>query len=274
MYTATPDNRPRGPVNVHTLHRMKREGEKIAALTAYDYTFAALEDAAGVDVMLVGDSLGMVVQGRDSTLPVTVEEIVYHCRCVAAGRHRALIMADMPFMSHGTLEQGLANAGLLMKQGGAHMVKVEGAADQARLIAAMASAGVPVCAHLGLRPQSVHKLGGYRVQGKDEKSAKIMIDDAVVLEEAGADMLLLECVPAALAERISTHARIPVIGIGAGSGCDGQILVVQDMLGITQGKTPKFAHDFMPGQDSVASAVEAYVVAVKSGGFPAAEHCF
>lgn len=264
------------PVTVSRLHRMKSEGETIACLTAYDYTFASVVDAAGVDVMLIGDSLGMVMQGRETTIPVSVDEIIYHTRCVAAGRRRALLMADMPFMSYVDESQALANAGRLMKEGGAHMVKLEGAGDQAGIVAALARAGVPVCAHLGLQPQLVHKIGGYRVQGKDTAGASQMIQDAQRLQEAGADLLLVECIPASLGGALASRLDIPVIGIGAGPSCDGQILVLQDMLGITPGHKPKFSKDFMGDAEasSVSGAVQAYVRAVKCGQFPAEEHCF
>ncbi|KAB7628343.1 3-methyl-2-oxobutanoate hydroxymethyltransferase [Alkalilimnicola sp. S0819] len=274
MYAGEREVRPQSPVTVSRLQRMKRDGEKIAALTAYDYSFASVLESAGMDVILVGDSLGMVMQGRETTLPVTVDEIIYHSRCVAAGRQRALLMVDMPFMSYATLDQALANAARLMKEGGAHMVKLEGAGEQAELVSRLTLAGIPVCAHLGLQPQLVHKIGGYKVQGREDAAAQVMFDDARLLQDAGADALLLECVPAALAERISRALRIPVIGIGAGPGCDGQILVLQDMIGITPGRTPKFSRDFMQGQGSVQDAVAAYVQAVKAVSFPAEEHCF
>lgn len=274
MYSSKPQEQPPRPVTVSRLLKMKREGEKIACLTAYDYSFAALLDDAGVDVVLVGDSLGMVIQGRDTTLPVSVDEIVYHTRCVAAGRSRALIMADLPFLSYVDEGEALRNAGRLMKEGGAHMVKLEGNRDQAEIVSRLSKAGIPVCAHLGLQPQFVHKLGGYKVQGRDDAAAAAMLEDATVLEAAGADAILLECVPAALAERLSREVAIPVIGIGAGGGCDGQILVLQDMIGITPGRRPKFSRDFMQGCASVREAIVAYVQAVKEGAFPGPDHCF
>lgn len=271
MYAGKTDRRP---VTVSRLRRMKADGERIASLTAYDYSFARLVDDAGVDFMLVGDSLGMVMQGRETTLPVTVDEIVYHTRCVAAGARRALVMADMPFMSYPDAATALANAGRLMKEGGARMVKLEGAGDQAAIVSALAGAGVPVCAHLGLQPQMVHKIGGYRVQGRESDAAEAMVQAARTIEAAGADVLLVECIPAALGRRLAAELAIPVIGIGAGAGCDGQILVLQDMLGITPGKAPKFSRDFMPGASSVADAVGRYVAAVRDGSFPASEHEF
>jgi 3-methyl-2-oxobutanoate hydroxymethyltransferase len=274
MYAGQTDAQRRRPVTVSRLHKMKQDGEKIASLTAYDFSMAALVDEAGADVILVGDSLGMVVQGRETTLPVTVDDIVYHTRCVAAGRRRALLMADMPFMSYATVDAALHNAGRLMQEGGAHMVKLEGNADQAEIVARLSRTGIPVCAHVGLQPQLVHKLGGYKVQGKDAAAAERMLGDAKALEAAGADLMLVECVPAELGERLARELRIPVIGIGAGVGCDGQILVLQDMLGITPGRRPKFSHDFMQGQASVQAAVRAYVDAVKTAAFPAPEHAF
>ena len=261
-------------VNVTRLLRMKAAGEAIACLTAYDYSFACLMNDVGIDMILVGDTLGMVIQGHETTLSVTVDDIVYHTRCVASACRRSLIMADMPFMSYPDEPTALRNAARLMQEGGARMVKLEGTVDQARIVAALAKAGVPVCAHLGLLPQRIHKLGGYKVTGRDRASAHAMVDDAHALEEAGADVLLLECVPATLAERLARELRIPVIGIGAGPGCDGQILVLQDLLGITPGRPPKFAKDFMAGAGSIDAAVEDYVAAVKARRFPAEEHCF
>lgn len=262
------------PVTISRLQRMKSEGEAIACLTAYDYSFAAVADAAGVDVALVGDSLGMVIQGRETTIPVTLDDIIYHTRCVAAGRKRVLIMADMPFMSYPDEREALRNAGRLMKEGGAHMIKLEGSGDQAGVVRALAAAGVPVCAHLGLQPQLIHKIGGYKVQGKDTAGASRMLQDAQKLQDAGADMLLVECIPASLGGALASRLDIPVIGIGAGPSCDGQILVLQDMIGITPGRTPKFSKDFMDEAESVPAAVQAYVRAVKRGQFPAEEHCF
>lgn len=273
MYTGDPPQ-TRRPVTVGRLQRMKADGQKVVALTAYDYTFAVAEDQAGVDVILVGDSLGMVVQGRDTTVPVTVEHMVYHTRCVADARPAALVMADMPFMSYATIEDGLRNAARLMQEGGAQMIKLEGAGEQAELVTRLARAGIPVCAHLGLQPQLVHKLGGYRVQGRDSAAAEAMLADARALEEAGADLLLLECVPAELGRRISEGLEIPVIGIGAGPDCDGQILVLQDILGVTPGRIPRFSKNFMNGAGSIQSALQAYVQAVRSGAFPDAEHSF
>jgi len=253
---------------------MKASGEKIACLTAYDVSFAQLLDNNGVDVVLVGDSLGMVIQGLETTLPVTMDEMVYHGRAVSRGINRALLIIDMPFMSDASVEQAVANAGRFMKQAGASMVKLEGGADQRELVETLTRLGIPVCAHLGLQPQRVHKLGGYRVQGREAAVAERMLEDARVLEQAGADLLLLECVPAELAARITEQAAIPVIGIGAGKACDGQILVLYDILGISAGKIPKFARNYMQQAEDIAGAVRAYVDEVKSGLFPGSEHSF
>jgi len=261
-------------ITITTLDRMKQQGEKIAVLTSYDASFTHLLEDAGVEVLLVGDSLGMVIQGQDSTLPVHVDEVVYHTQNVARGRRRALIIADMPFMSYSSATQALDTAGCLMKDGGAHMVKLEGGATQLDTVRHLVAHAVPVCAHLGLLPQSVYKLGGYKVQGRDEASARIMKEDAVALQEAGAQMLVLECVPTVLAGEISHMLDIPVIGIGAGSACDGQVLVLYDMLGITSGYLPKFAKNFLSETSSIPNALAAYVRSVKDGSFPNTEHSF
>ncbi|TIH07391.1 3-methyl-2-oxobutanoate hydroxymethyltransferase [Pseudomonas leptonychotis] len=261
-------------VTLTTLQSLKQSGEKIAMLTCYDATFAQTACQAGVDVLLVGDSLGMVLQGHDSTLPVTVADMAYHTSCVKRGNQGALILADLPFMAYATLEQTMSNCAALM-QAGAHMVKLEGAAWLAEPIRQLAERGVPVCAHLGLTPQAVNILGGYKVQGRQEASARQMRADAMALEQAGASMLLLECVPSELAAEISQAVKIPVIGIGAGSATDGQVLVLHDMLGLSlSGRTPKFVKNFMAGQSSIQNAISAYVKAVKDQSFPAAEHGF
>lgn len=262
------------PVTVSTLRKMKTNSEKIAVLTAYDATFAHVLDDAGVEVILVGDSLGMVVQGRESTVSVSMDDMVYHTRAVAQGRKNSLLMADMPFMSYATVEDGLHNAARLMQEGGAHMVKLEGNANQVEIVARLTANGVPVCAHLGLRPQFVHKIGGYRVQGRDEQSARGLMSDAVALEAAGADLLLLECVPQNLAADITQRVSIPVIGIGAGAHCDGQVLVLHDLLGVTPGQRPRFSKDFLADGGSVYQAVVEYVQAVKEGTFPGPDHSF
>lgn len=261
-------------ITVRKLLQMKSEAEKIVCLTAYDVSFAKLLDDAGVDVVLVGDSLGMVVQGLDNTLPVTMDDMVYHSRCVANGLTHSLLMVDMPFMSHITPEIALQNAGRLMKESGAQIVKLEGGSEQRDVVNALTSNGIPVCAHLGLQPQRVHKLGGYRVQGRETEAAERMLEEAIVLEQAGADALLLECVPAELATKITEAVSIPVIGIGAGVDVDGQVLVLQDILGITPGRAPKFSKNFMQGADSIQSAVSEYVAAVRSKSFPQQEHIF
>ncbi len=260
------------PMKVTTLHAMKQAGEKIACLTAYDASFARLLDDAGVEVLLVGDSLGMVVQGQQTTVPVTMDHMVYHTRAVARGRRRALLIADMPFMSYARAEQTLANAARLMAEGLAQMVKLEGGRTQLDSVRLLAERGIPVCAHLGLQPQYVHKLGGYKVQGKGETAALAMLDDAKALQEAGADLLVLECVPSSLAAGIAVAVDVPVIGIGAGKDCDGQVLVSYDALGLTPGRVPRFARNFMAEGGDIRGAVGAYVAAVKSGEFPASEH--
>lgn len=261
-------------ITLHSLQKMKQQARKIAVLTAYDASFATLLDEAGVDIILVGDSLGMVVQGRDSTLPVTVDEMVYHSAAVSRGSQRAMVVADLPFMSYPHLELALASASRLMKEGGAQMVKLEGGSEVVEIVRQLSRCGIPVCAHLGLLPQSVHKLGGYRVQGRSEADAERILADALALEAAGADLLVLECVPRQLAARVSAELAIPVIGIGAGVDTDGQVLVLYDMLGITPGKRPVFSHDFLATTDSVSAAVQAYVEAVRDGRFPTAEHGF
>ncbi|WP_417568445.1 3-methyl-2-oxobutanoate hydroxymethyltransferase [Marinobacter sp.] len=260
-------------VTINTLREFKQKGEAFAALTSYDATFSQVVSEAGVHVILIGDSLGMVLQGHDSTLPVTMDQMVYHVSCVAKGNRGSLIMADMPFMSYGTVEAALENAAELMRAG-AHMVKLEGTDWMKDTIAALSDRGVPVCAHLGLTPQFVNKFGGYKVQGRDEKAAEMMIEHACELESAGADLILLECVPAPLAARISQAVRAPVIGIGAGSDTDGQVLVLHDMLGITTGRKPKFVKNFLAETSSVQEAIEAYVKAVGERSFPAEEHTF
>lgn len=260
-------------ITISTLNDMKARGEKIAVLTSYDASFARQAEEAGVEILLVGDSLGMVVQGHESTLPVTLDEMVYHTANVARASRRALIMADMPFMSHNDPQQALASAGALMKQGGAHMVKLEGGRVQLEVVRALTARGVPVCCHLGLLPQSVNQLGGYRVQGREHHEATRMIEDAVALVEAGAQVLLLECVPATLAAEITRQVPVPVIGIGAGPDTDAQVLVVYDMLGLTVGKRPRFSKDFLAEAGTIPAALAAYVNAVKDGSFPGPEHC-
>ncbi|HSQ70472.1 MAG TPA: 3-methyl-2-oxobutanoate hydroxymethyltransferase [Steroidobacteraceae bacterium] len=264
----------RPPVNVSTLGRMKAEGEKIACLTCYDASYAALVDEAGVDVVLVGDSLGMVIQGHDTTVPVTLEHVVYHCRAVARGLYRPFLIADMPFMTYTSREQALQNAVRLMQEGGAKMVKLEGGESQVEIVRFLASHDIAVCAHLGLRPQSVHKTGGFRVQGREEAAAEQMKRDARSLQDAGADVVLLECIPSDLGAEITRELHVPVIGIGAGPDTDGQILVLYDILDVTPGRKPRFVQNFMQGHDSPLAAIRAYIEAVKTRAYPAAEHCF
>lgn len=263
------------PVTLTTVREMKRRGEKITCLTAYDYSFASLLENAGIDMIMVGDSLGMVMQGHDSTLPVSVADMVYHARCVARGAKRALIIVDLPFMGYQqSPAHAFASAGRLMQKGGAQVVKLEGGEPMAETVRFLVERGVPVCAHLGLTPQSVHQLGGYRVQGREAIAAEKIRHDAKVLQEAGASLLVLEAVPSELAKTISSDLEIPTIGIGAGPDCNGQVLVLQDMLGIYPRPSPKFSKNFMQGAASVEAAVKSYIAAVKSGAFPGPEHSF
>ncbi len=262
------------PVNVATLRKMKAEGEAIACLTAYDASFAMLVDSAGVDFVLVGDSLGMVIQGHDTTVPVTVRDIIYHTRNVARGLRRAFLVADMPFMSYRNPDQALENAVALMQDGGAMMIKLEGGDGQIEIVKYLARHDIPVCAHLGLKPQSVHKIGGFKVQGRDPEQARRMTESARRLQDAGADIVLLECVPNELGEAVTKALDVPVIGIGAGPDTDGQILVLYDILDITMGRTPRFVRNFMAGHEAPRDAIRAYVEAVKDRSYPAPEHCF
>lgn len=256
------------------LLEMHARGEKIAVLTCYDASFAALLDQCEVEVMLIGDSLGMVLQGHDSTLPVTVEQIAYHTAAVARGAKSAWIVADLPFGSyHESPAQAFASAAALMRAG-AHMVKLEGGAWLVETVRFITERGIPVCAHLGVTPQSKHALGGYRVQGKTAETAAQIRADALALQEAGARMLVFEMVPATLAGEITAELDIPTIGIGAGADCSGQVLVLHDMLGVYPGKMARFVRNFMDGADSIQGAVAAYVAAVKDGSFPAPEHTY
>lgn len=265
----------RKPVTVPGLHAMKAQGRRIVMLTAYDASFAWQLEAAGVDVALVGDSLGMVVQGHRSTLPVTLEHMVYHTAAVARGLSATLLVADLPFMADRDVAHVLEAAARLVGEAGAAMVKLEGAAPHViAAIEALRERAVPVCAHLGLTPQSVHKFGGFRIQGREQAAADHILAEALAVQAAGADLLVIEGVPTALGERISATVQIPVIGIGAGPHCDGQVLVIHDVLGVTPGKRPKFSKDFLAGRDSVAAAIAAYAEDVRSGAFPAPEHCF
>ena len=256
------------------LQTMRDKGEKIAVLTCYDASFAALLEAQGVDVLLVGDSLGMVLQGHESTLPVTLDDMVYHTACVARGSKQAFIIADMPF---GTFQispqEAFAHTARLMVAG-AQMVKLEGGAAMLETVRFLTERGIPVCGHIGLTPQSVHQLGGYRVQGKESAVAEKLIEDAVALEQTGAGMIVLEAIPALLAAEITAQLSIPTIGIGAGAACSGQVLVLHDMLDIYPGKKARFVKNYMQGAASIADAVASYVREVKDGSFPAAEHSF
>jgi len=270
---STQNDSVKSRITTISLQKMKQTGEKFTSLTAYDATFAGILDDAGVEVILVGDSLGMVIQGKETTVPVTMDDMLYHTKLVGRACRRALVMVDMPFMSFATPEQALHNATRLMQEGG-HMVKLEGGIHQAETVHRLTVQGIPVCAHIGLRPQSIHKIGGYLVQGRGDEAAQAIMEDARALEQAGADILLLECIPSELAREITTSARVPVIGIGAGSHCDGQVLVLYDMLGITRGHTPKFVKNFLLEGKSVIGAIEAYVRAVKAVEFPGPEHEF
>lgn len=261
-------------ITVNTLRRMKAEGEKIAMLTCYEASFAALMNEAGVDMLLVGDSLGMAVQGQASTLPVSLADMCYHTAAVSRGNREAMIVADLPFGAYQqSKEQAFAASAELMAAG-AHMVKLEGGAFMAETTRFLQQRGIPVCAHIGLTPQSVNAFGGYRVQGKGDAAAEALLADAKAHEEAGADVVLMECVPASLGKRVTESLSCPTIGIGAGVDCDGQVLVMHDMLGVFPGKTAKFVRNFMQGQSSIQAAVAAYVAAVKDKSFPAAEHTF
>ncbi len=264
----------RPPVTLSSLHKMREDGEPIACLTCYDASFATLVDEADADVVLVGDSLGMVIQGHDTTVPVTVDDMVYHCKAVSRGLRRPFLVADLPFMSYPSREQALTNSVRLMQEGGARMVKLESGAEQVRVVEFLASHDIAVCAHLGLRPQSVHKTGGFRVQGREQAAAARMLQDALDLQSAGADLVLLECIPAELGAAITKALDVPVIGIGAGGNTDGQILVLYDILDITTGRKPRFVQDFMAGNGTPLAALKAYVQAVKSRAYPAPEHCF
>ena len=264
----------RPPVTLSTLHKMREEGEAIASLTCYDASFAALVDEADVDVVLVGDSLGMVIQGHDTTVPVTLDQVIYHCKAVAKGMHRPFLVADLPFMSYPSRELALANSVRLMQEGGARMVKLESGAEQVRIVEFLASHDIAVCAHLGLRPQSVHKTGGFRVQGREQDAAARMIQTARDLQSAGADIVLLECIPTDLGRAITEALEVPVIGIGAGPGTNGQIQVIYDILDITPGRKPRFVKDFMAGAGTPLNALKAYVQAVKSRSYPGPEHGF
>ena len=260
-------------MTISKLLAMRAEGEKITMLTAYDSTMSALLNRSGVETILIGDSLGNVIQGHSSTTPVTVEQVAYHTECVARANTHAFIIADLPFASYGDPVQALDSAAELMRAG-ADMVKLEGGDWQIDIIQYLVERSVPVCAHLGLLPQSVHILGGYKVQGKSKDAASLMLEQAISCEQAGAQMIVLEAIPSSLGKLITESLSIPTIGIGAGVNCSGQVLVLQDMLGISPGKPPKFVKNFMDGHASIEAAVKAYVREVKSGKFPGPEHGF
>jgi 3-methyl-2-oxobutanoate hydroxymethyltransferase len=262
-------------VTIQTLRKMKSEGRKVAMITAYDASFARLVDQGGVDVILVGDSLGMVVQGGANTLPVTMEEMIYHCRSVARGAERAQVVGDMPFMSYqASLEDGIRNAGRLVKEGGAEAVKLEGGADYAELASRLCRIGIPVMGHIGLTPQSLHQMGGFKVQGRGEAAAKKILDDAVALDEAGCYAIVLEGIPRELAGEITKKVSCPTIGIGAGADCDGQVLVIYDLLGMNEEFRPKFVKRYDNLAVRIRTAVEEYVTEVRMGVFPDEEHSF
>lgn len=260
-------------ITLSRLKAIKAAGERFAVLTAYDATFANLISNAGVEVMLVGDSLGMVLRGYNSTVPVTMQDIIYHVQAVSQGNQCSLIMADLPYMSYATENSALENSAKLM-QAGAQMVKLEGGAWLTGTISRLAECGIPVCAHVGLTPQTVDKIGGYRVQGKEESSARRLLNDALKMQEAGADLLLMECIPRTLASEISSQLEIPTIGIGAGPDTTAQVLVLHDMLGIATDYCPKFVKNFLAENSSVQEAIAAYASAVKEGKFPTEEHCY
>ena len=260
----------KAPLTINYIQEMKRQGEKIAMLTCYDAAFARAMDEAGVDIILVGDSMGMVVQGMNSTVAVSVDDIAYHTLCVARGVERTFLLADMPFGSYHNESTAMNNAVQLLSAGSA-MVKLEGAGPMIAIVEYLVSRGVPVCGHLGLTPQSVHQLGGFKVQAREAEAASQLMADALALQMAGAQMLVLECVPAALGREVSAQLDIPLIGIGAGADCDGQVLVMHDMLGLG-GRVPRFVANFMQGSQSIGAAFERYVSDVRSGRFPAKEH--
>ena len=275
---ATPAPAPSKPVankavTIHTLATLRAAREKITMLTCYDASFASLMDRCGVEILLIGDSLGMVCNGHNSTLPVTVAELAYHTAAVARGAKSAMIMADLPFGAYGTPETAYANAVILM-QAGAHMIKIEGGAWLAETVRFLTQRGIPICAHIGLTPQSVHQLGGYKVQGKSTESATELKNDALALQNAGAAIVLMEAMPSQLGKEVTDMLTIPTIGIGAGPDCSGQVLVMHDMLGVFPGRKARFVRNFMDGATSIDEAVTGYVKAVKDGSFPALEHCF
>lgn len=260
------------PLSITDLAAMKQRGEKISCLTAYDASFSALIDKVGIDMILVGDSLGMVIQGHSTTLPVTIKDMVYHTHCVSKARQRAFIVADLPFMSYASPIIAAKNAAKLMQIGGAQMVKLEG--PKFECVSFLVDQGIPVCGHLGLLPQSVNQLGSYKVQGKELAAAEKILTEAHQLQQAGASLLVLECIPASLAKEISSQLTIPIIGIGAGVDCDGQVLVLYDMLNIGPIKRPRFSRDFMNGANNIEEAINTYHQSVKQSLFPSIDHSF
>lgn len=270
MYTAQPLEKK---ITLPYLQACKERGEKFVCLTAYDFSFAQVLENSGIELVLVGDSLGMVMQGRSTTVPVTVNDMIYHGQCVSRGLQNAMLMIDMPFGSLNSVQQTLDNASAILQKTEAQLVKLEGGAAQLKQIEALNQYGIATCAHLGLQPQSVHKMGGYKVQGRNPNSAESMKQKAIECQQAGADLLLLECVPGVLAAEITAALTIPVIGIGAGQHCDGQILVLQDILGISN-SAPKFSRNFLTDADNIPHAIKRYVEAVKNNQFPAENHTF
>ncbi len=265
----------RSPVTVAQLSAMKRRGERISCLTVYDYSFAHILEQAGVDILLVGDSLGMVIQGYETTLPVSMGDVIYHTQCVSRGCNDALVIADMPFGSYqGSPQSAFENAVRLVGEGGAHMVKIEGGVVMAETVTFLVDRGIPVCGHIGLTPQSVNQLGGFRVQGREESAAEALQRDARNLEEAGASLLIIEAIPAQLAKSITDSLSIPTVGIGAGPDTDGQVLVLYDVLGLFPRRSPKFSKDFLEGTGSVLEAVKVFVEDVRARRFPGPEHTF
>lgn len=263
------------PLSIHDLAAMKQRGERFAMLTAYDYLSAQILDAAGVPVLLVGDSLGMVMLGYDSTVPVTMDEMLHHTRAVRRGARRALVVGDMPFMSYqGSLDEAVANAGRFLKEGGANAVKLEGGGPVLDVVARLTAIGIPVMGHLGLTPQSVNQFGGFKVQGRDADDAERILADALALEEAGAFAIVLECVPAELAARVTEALRIPTIGIGAGGATDGQVLVIQDLLGLTDGRLPRFVKQYANLRQEITDAAKAFQHEVGTGDYPGPEHAY
>lgn len=265
----------RSPVTVTQLSAMKDRGERISCLTVYDYSFAHILEQAGVDILLVGDSLGMVIQGHETTLPVSMADVLYHTQCVSRGCNDALVIADMPFGSYqGSPQSAFENAVRLVGEGGAHMVKIEGGTAMAETVTFLVDRGIPVCGHIGLTPQSVNQLGGFRVQGREESAAEALRRDARNLAEAGASLLIIEAIPAQLAKSITDSVSIPTVGIGAGPDTDGQVLVLYDVLGLFPRKSPKFSKDFLEGKGSVLEAVKVFVEDVRARRFPGPEHSF